>query len=208
MSQEELAREVGVSRVAVTSWESGDTKSINSKRLHKVAAVLDVDANWLATGEGAMAAADDGVSSDEFLEVPVLTLKAQAGKGYLPGYVEVKGGHAYRKSDLEALGVKPELAFRLKIDNDSMAPTLHHGDWALVNSAAKEIKSERVYVFQVRDEIRVKRFRWATGDRLEIISDNPDKTRFPNEIMTAEIAEQMQAQILGQVIDKSGRGGL
>jgi phage repressor protein C with HTH and peptisase S24 domain len=208
VSQEELAKTVGVSRVAVTAWESGDTKSINSKHLHKAASFLEVDANWLATGEGSMALADDGVSAEEFLEVRVLTLKADAGQGYLPGYIEVKGGHAYRRSELAALHVKPEDAFRLMIDNDSMRPTLYHGDWVLVDGGKKEIRSEGVFVFQVRDQIRVKRFRWTTDGSLEIISDNPDKARYPTEIFTAEQADAAQAKILGRVVDKSGTGGL
>lgn len=53
-NQSEAARRIGVSREAISQWESGKTKSINSERLHKAARTYGVSAEWLASGKGSM----------------------------------------------------------------------------------------------------------------------------------------------------------
>jgi|TARA_R110000851_G_C13102500_1_gene568960 transcriptional regulator with XRE-family HTH domain len=48
----ELARRCGVSRSAVSQWESGDTKNIKLANLERVAEACKVDMAWLVTGKG------------------------------------------------------------------------------------------------------------------------------------------------------------
>jgi transcriptional regulator with XRE-family HTH domain len=54
LNQAQLAQAVGVSRAAVSQWESGDTKSMQPVNLFKVARALNCSAEWLATGNGAI----------------------------------------------------------------------------------------------------------------------------------------------------------
>jgi transcriptional regulator with XRE-family HTH domain len=51
---QQLADCVGVSRAAVTQWESGDTKSLEGANLVKAASCLEVRIEWLLTGEEPM----------------------------------------------------------------------------------------------------------------------------------------------------------
>ncbi len=51
-SQDEIAKLVGVSRAAVSQWESGDTKNLKPANLFKLGRVLGKSAEWLALGRG------------------------------------------------------------------------------------------------------------------------------------------------------------
>ena len=50
--QAKLAGEVGISRQSVFAWETGETKNVRPDNLFKAADALEVNARWLATGNG------------------------------------------------------------------------------------------------------------------------------------------------------------
>jgi len=52
LTQDQLAKAVGVSAAAVAQWETGDSKSLRPENLFKAARALNKSAEWLATGEG------------------------------------------------------------------------------------------------------------------------------------------------------------
>lgn len=54
LSQQQLARLVGVGRAAVSQWESVDGKNPRVKHLRALAIVTNVQFEWLATGRGTM----------------------------------------------------------------------------------------------------------------------------------------------------------
>lgn len=54
MSQEELAKKSGVSRVAISKAELGLTKNFNGDTLFNVARALRCDPEWLQTGKGSI----------------------------------------------------------------------------------------------------------------------------------------------------------
>jgi phage repressor protein C with HTH and peptisase S24 domain len=184
------------------------SKAEESALTGDLAALCGVRYEWLAHGHGSMRDPGDddfeGVPADQFVEIRALELKGSAGKGYLPHYVSVKGGRAYTKAFFKQQRINHLNCFRAKVDGRSMEPTLYDGDWVLVNGAAKEIRSKRVYLFTVRDEIRIKRFFWQSDGSLRIHSDN--ESEFPDEVLSKDDAEHFA--VLGQVIDRSGSGGL
>lgn len=51
MTQSALAKRVGVTRNAVTQWETGATKEIPFPTLVKVADALNVNGRWVAIGD-------------------------------------------------------------------------------------------------------------------------------------------------------------
>lgn len=191
----------------IAEIEAGDYKE--SKRLNALARALKVNADWLEHGKGPQHLLHTSPvmlvegSDEEFVEVKVLTIKASAGGGYMTDYVAIEGGRAYTRSFFRKHRTKPESCFRVSIINDSMVPTLHPGDEALVNGADSEIRNDAVFAFQVRDEVRIKRFFLQSDGSLRIHSDN---TRYPDETLPKDAAEAFK--VLGRVIDKSGSGGL
>lgn len=203
VTQTEAAKRIGVSREALSQWESGGIPEIKAANLIAAAKYYGVPPEWLQTGRRGQTENHEGISADQFAEIPVLTLKASAGGGYLPHYIEVSGGHAYTKDYLRAKGIKNGDGFRHQIEGDSMTPTLYHGDWALVNGGDKTIRNNGVYVFQIKGEVMVKRFFWLPGDSLEIRSDNE---KYKPWVLTHEQADDFE--VLGRVVDRSGSGGL
>lgn len=51
LTQQELARAVGISRAAVAQWENGQSRNIRPHHLFLAATKLGCDAQWLATGQ-------------------------------------------------------------------------------------------------------------------------------------------------------------
>lgn len=52
LTQQQIATAVGVSAAAVSQWETGDTKTLKSEYIFKVARALGKSAEWLVTGDG------------------------------------------------------------------------------------------------------------------------------------------------------------
>lgn len=79
----DLARECGISRAAVAKWFSEATKRIDAVHIFKLARVLQVDAEWLATGEGRK---DRGIAQvrADMKEIPESRLDLIRRYGTLP----------------------------------------------------------------------------------------------------------------------------
>lgn len=52
LSQEQLGKAAGVSKGAVSLWESSQTKNLKNTNLYAVAAATGVRAEWLVSGKG------------------------------------------------------------------------------------------------------------------------------------------------------------
>ncbi len=63
MSQNQLAKAVGVQRSAVSHWEAANGKNPNVSHLREVAQVTGIQFEWLVTGRG-----DMGLSKDTQLD--------------------------------------------------------------------------------------------------------------------------------------------
>ncbi len=111
--------------------------------------------------------------------VPRLALGASAGPGSLDEDERAAGVMAFDAQWLRGLGVKPQRVSIIRVDGESMAPTLSDGDEIMVDH---EDDAERlrdgVYVLRLDGVLMVKRV--AIGprrDRFSILSDNP---HYPN----------------------------
>ena len=140
LTQQQLAQSVGVSRPAVTQWETEEATAIGGENLVRVAAVLKVRERWLMTGEGPRYTTEVGpdlVEGSKTIErsgtvlrrVPVLawgqacqwsSVIAEITSNHQGGWIPVAipvGDHAYG----------------LRVLGDSMAPLFPEGCYIVVD---------------------------------------------------------------------------
>jgi hypothetical protein len=107
------------------------------------------------------------------VEVPRLDVGASAGPG---GLVESEARRApgeLAPALLRALRVRPAAASMIRVEGDSMAPTLESGDEILVDRDRRAIEGKNaIYVLRLDGTLMVKRLRMAVGG-VEVVSDNP-----------------------------------
>jgi repressor LexA len=121
-----------------------------------------------------------------------LDVGASAGPG---GLVE---GEARRRPGaldpalLRQLGVRPAAASMIRVEGDSMMPTLADGDEILVDRDRCRLAARpALYVLRIDGAVMVKRLR-VLGAEIEVLSDNPD---FVPRLCAAEDVE-----VVGRVV--------
>lgn len=221
MSVSQLASGMGVSYQAVKRALDGLSKAFSAANNAKAAAFLKVNPDWLATGEGSMAAgtshsniialhAEDDLP-DGYIKIPEYKVHFSAGNGSVAVSYELEECSepaTYRLSWLQQERLSPEKLKRFKVKNGSMEPFLFHGDSVLVNEAEntlEQVIDGKVYAIRYGNELRVKRlyYRRISGE-VVLHSDNPAYK--DEEVMASQFNEQIS--IIGRVRDKSGTGGL
>lgn len=108
--------------------------------------------------------------------IPRLLLGASAGAGTLDADEAAAGAFAFDPRWLRRhLGVRPESLSIIRVDGESMAPTLAHGDDIMVDrSDGAERLRDGIYVLRLDDALMVKRVAMTLRrDRLSVRSDNP-----------------------------------
>lgn len=107
--------------------------------------------------------------------VPRLALGASAGAGSLDDDERASGAFAFDAAWLRTMGVKGEGLSIIRVDGESMAPTLNDGDDIMVDRAdAASRLRDGIYVLRLDDMLMVKRV--AMGPkrgRFSVLSDNP-----------------------------------
>lgn len=114
------------------------------------------------------------LSIPSIVAVPRLALGASAGAGSLDVDERTAGSMAFDSHWLRDLGVRGESAAIIRVDGESMAPTLGHGDDIMVDhrDGAERLR-DGIYVLRLDGVLMVKRI--ATGPqrgRFSVLSDN------------------------------------
>jgi phage repressor protein C with HTH and peptisase S24 domain len=131
-----------------------------------------------------------------YVAVPQLDVGASAGPGALPGREDVQAHIAFDPRWLRRLSAgSPGALSIIRVQGDSMAPTLADGDEILVDrSDGMERLRDGIYVLRRDDALMVKRIALGpTGRQVTIRSDNEAYPSWPNCDMAA-------VQIVGRVI--------
>ncbi|MBB3227029.1 phage repressor protein C with HTH and peptisase S24 domain [Luteibacter sp. Sphag1AF] len=223
MTQADAATLIGCSRGTVAMWESGGSASIGQYLL-PAAKVYKVNPDWLDSGKGSddypwtgrvipvRAFEVEAVESDEDFDpssevwVDGVEVEVSGGSGRIvPEFVPTQYRQRYTLKWFQETGANPANVKVMRVRGNSMERTLFDGDKVAVDTGNVRLASNHVYVVVMGDEVRVKRlFRTADG-RVRIVSDNADKTLYPDEFVEDDAFSFM---IIGRVIDRSGRGGL
>ncbi len=217
-TQAGLARHVGVKPPSVSKWMNGETKQLEGTNLIRAAEYLECEPLWLGQGTGAESVKppaesnlsigrlgtkswEDGDPLDEdTVEVVDLALPVSAGPG-APAWEPVKDGSMkrYKSSWIKRRNLKPEKLGTHIVRGNSMEPGIPDGAILTINTAIERIKHGKVHVIFFQDEFFVKRIFKESDGSLRIASDNPDKSRHPDWIITPDNADSLK--VMGVPVD-------
>lgn len=194
MTQTQLGEALGVSKANVSAWENGHHEPSWSQML-KIRSItgmpLPIDDRVRDDGPGE----DPG---EDFAMLRRLDVKASAGNGNLVFFETEKGRLAFRRDFLRQGGVREADAVVIYADGHSMEPRIPDGAVLLVDTSRTELANNEVHVIRLDHEILVKRLRREIGGGgVWIVSDNPDKSKYPDILVTPDKEDLLS--IIGRV---------
>jgi hypothetical protein len=114
--------------------------------------------------------------------VPRLAIGASAGSGASIDGETADAGFAFDPRWLRKLGADPRALSIIRVEGDSMSPTLNDGDDILVDAQDTAVRlREGIFVLRLDDMLMVKRVARAPGQgRIAVTSDNPHYPSYPD----------------------------
>lgn len=205
MTQQELADAVDWDQGAIGNVERRDSKSC--RYTAALATALNVDLEWLSTGNGKMqksgneAVIIEPSQKDKYTVIPIFTdVALSAGAGSCPPDTEFATGYTHMLTDrIRAVGAQPDCIVEAMLDGNSMEPTIMDKSPIKIDTSKSDfaIREGKVYAFSVDGELKVKRLlKTATGDII-IRSDNE---MYKDEIIGRKDFEKI-AKLIGWVFD-------
>ena len=106
--------------------------------------------------------------------IPKLAVGASAGSGAINDADALAGKIGFDEKWLRKQGLEPSKLSLIRVDGESMSPTLNDGDDIMVdNSAASASLRDGIHVIRMDDTLMVKRLVRAPEGRVSVLSDNP-----------------------------------
>lgn len=112
--------------------------------------------------------------------IPKLAVGASAGPGAIPDHETLAGKIGFDEKWLRKQGLDPSKLSLIRVDGDSMSPTLHHGDDIMVDNRVAGAVRDGIHVIRLDDALMVKRLASGPGGRLSVLSDNPAYPGWPD----------------------------
>jgi phage repressor protein C with HTH and peptisase S24 domain len=169
-----LARAVGVSEAVIRKWRDGRSEP-SRRHLLSLAEATGSDLQWLVSGsstapyEGAEPGHPYG--DPQRLQSVALPHLDLAVAGTPRGTEEVRDFLPWRRRWLERHGVSTTAAAVVDIDNDAMAPTLHAGDWIIVDRSDVVLRDGAVYLLRAGGRTLVRRVALRADGGVDLIAD-------------------------------------
>jgi phage repressor protein C with HTH and peptisase S24 domain len=114
------------------------------------------------------------LKTDALMPVPRIDIGASAGAGSLGEDDRAEAMFAFDQRWLRRMSQSPQSLALIRVEGDSMLPTLQHGDDIMVDNADAATRlRDGIYVLRRDGALLVKRLSCGmVGDRVAIISDN------------------------------------
>jgi transcriptional regulator with XRE-family HTH domain len=164
-SAEELGAAIGKSQPTISKWEN-----MPNLKYEFAAAVAK---HYNTTPEVVLGR--EKFNKELMAQIDIIDAKACCGNG-LENYCEnVIGKHLIPQSELSLLtSTTPKKIKMIKVEGDSMTPTLYSGDMVLVDISENYPSGDGLYVLRIGDMLMVKRIQINPFDNsIEVKSDNP-----------------------------------
>jgi phage repressor protein C with HTH and peptisase S24 domain len=132
-------------------------------------------ARYFSVDEAVLGGPPSQSPTDNFVAVPRLDVDASAGPGALDPAEGGVGSIAFDPAWLRRLGVTDSGRLSMmRVDGESMAPTLADGDEILVDGGDLAGRfRDGLYVLRLDEALVVKRVARRPGGRFSVLSDNP-----------------------------------
>lgn len=193
LSPAHIAEMAGVNRSFVYDILRGRSTRPGLDRLYPVSSVLKVDIEWLIHGIGDVEGAPPFIENpdDTFVAIAHAGVRPSMGGGAVVREDEEAPGRAYhfRKSWIKyGLKASPSQLRIMKVEGDSMEPTLFDGDTVLVDMTRKSPNPPGIFVLDDGMGLVAKRLQHVPNSdppAVRVISDNkhyPEYERTSEEI--------------------------
>lgn len=199
LTQAQLAKKVGIGQSTIAELEKIGSGSSHTPA---IAAILNVSALWLATGQGQMQATKtpqliDLDNNPDYPAIRRVRFALSAGAhGYAVEYEqEPTAPIVFKRQWYERNGYRPEKLFAVRVMNGSMEPGLYDGDVVVVNTDAATPKDGCVFAVNYEGEMVIKRLVRDAGSWW-LCSDNPDQRRYPRKVCDEHCI------LIGQIVHK------
>jgi hypothetical protein len=151
----------------------GSPRKLDEEDRRKLARFFGVDESLLGAPE--VPVAPIRRRKYPLVTIPRLSLGASAGAGSLDEDEAAAGAIAFNERWLRDMGGRPDSLSIIRVDGESMAPTLGNGDDIMVDrSDGADRLRDGVYVLRLDDALMVKRVAMTLRrDRFSVRSDNP-----------------------------------
>ena len=140
------------------------------------------DAVPVRQGRGARGPARNGPLPARMRLIPRLAVGASAGPGALAEDEAPVAEIAFDEAWLRRLGAGSDAVTMIRVEGDSMAPTLNDGDDILVamHGGTGTPRRDGIHVLRMDDALIVKRLAFRPDGRLSVTSDNALYPSFPD----------------------------
>lgn len=184
-----LSRLVGRNPAYIQQFiKRGSPKNLPERERSILARYYGVDPQLLGAPE------EVGGRRDSLKLVPKLAVGASAGAGALADGEALAGKVGFDEQWLRKLGVEPRNVSLIRVEGDSMQPTLNDGDDIMVDKgAALKPLRDGIHVIRIDGVLMVKWLAPAPGGRLSVLSDNP---AYPSWLDR----DPAEVQVVGRVV--------
>lgn len=189
-----------------------------AEKLQALAEYLGTDAGFLAYGQSVEGSAVDLSRNDHaqmFMvskadavppmavgEIPYWSAKGSCGGGFL-NYEQMPKGHLVKEiTFFKKYDLKPDNAFAIYADGNSMADFIVDGDIVIFDKSKTEPQSGKIYAIDHPDGLRIKMLRRDIDGTWILESNNADKRMYPDERISPEHAELLK--IHGRFVYRQG----
>ena len=155
-------------------------------------------AEFFGVSEVALGADPDHVRAsapDEFITVPRLSLDASAGPGAFSAEEISFDSFRFSRRWLREMGLEGADLTAIRVEGDSMEPTLRSGDEIFVDRNKRS--GEGIHVVRIGDALHVKQVQASAPGRIALISANDSYA--PIDLAREEV------EVIGRVVWKGGR---
>ena len=133
--------------------------------------------------------------SEDFVAVPRLALDASAGPGTFSAEEISFDSFRFSRRWLREMGLEGADLTAIRVEGDSMEPTLRSGDEIFVDRHKRS--GEGIHVVRIGDALHVKQVQASAPGRIALISAN--EAYAPIELARDEV------EVIGRVVWKGGR---